>query len=177
ACLNTMPPGSSKVTLSTIPALGFPIRPASVRLRSSSGVLRRSRPLNSRRSKAHSATTRSSALAQEFERGEPVIRIGDGLAVHQARARLERAQGLHDQREASRPVDPIAGEQPHANGVAPSHEAEAVVFDLVNPAGTARGVLGGGWEAGRNEGGRGPAGTQQHAGGCSWRTACKPISH
>ena len=43
--------------------------------------------------------------------------------------------------------------QPHAGGIAAGHQAEAVVLNLVNPAGTARGMLGGGWEAWTNEAG------------------------
>jgi len=81
------------------------------------------------------------ALAQELERGEPVFRIGDRLPVDQARARPERGHGLYDQREASRPVDPIAGEQPHAGAVAARHQPIAVVLDLVYLAGATRGFL------------------------------------
>jgi hypothetical protein len=40
------------------------------------------------------------APAQELERGEPVILKGDRFAADQAGARLERAHGLRDQREA-----------------------------------------------------------------------------
>ena len=57
--------------------------------------------------------------------------MGDGLAVDEARARLERAYRVHDQREASAPIYAVAGEQPHAGGVAADHQPEAVVFDLV----------------------------------------------
>src|SRR5262249_61117030 len=85
---------------------------------------------------------------------------GDRRAVDQERARHERASGLGDQREAVRPVEAVAGQQPDAGDIAADHQAEAVVLDLVNPAGTARGVLGGGWEAWTNEAGRRSVGTQ-----------------
>jgi len=38
---------------------------------------------------------------------------------------------------------PVAAEQPHVGGAAARHQAEAVVCDLVNPAGTARRMIGG----------------------------------
>jgi hypothetical protein len=59
-------------------------------------------------------------------------------------------------REASPPVDAIAGEQPHAGGVAPRHQAETVVLDLVQPAGPVGGRLAGDGRQGgmKPEGGR-----------------------
>jgi hypothetical protein len=57
---------------------------------------------------------------------------------------LSVATALHDEREVSRPLDPVAGERAHAGGLTPCHQAEAVVLDLVQPARTARGPLGGG---------------------------------
>jgi hypothetical protein len=74
-----------------------------------------------------------------------------------------------------RPTACVAGQQPDASGVAPDHHAKAVVLDLVNPAGTARRVLGGGWKAGFDE-----AGSQQSkiriaelADGNSCKNSCK----
>src|SRR5215813_11978907 len=60
----------------------------------------------------------SALVPDEIERGEPAILKGDGLPVDQAGARLERADGLHDQREASAPIDAVAGEQPHVGDIA-----------------------------------------------------------
>jgi hypothetical protein len=54
--------------------------------------------------------------------------------------------------EAGRPVVAAAGDQPNTDRIAPSHQAVAVVLDLVNPVGAGRGLVGGGWEAGFDEG-------------------------
>jgi hypothetical protein len=43
------------------------------------------------------------------------------------------------------------GDQPDAHRVAPGHEAEAVVLDLVNPVGARRRLVGWGWKAGFDE--------------------------
>src|SRR4029077_20440169 len=58
---------------------------------------------------------------------------------------------LDDQRIARRPAVPVAGEQAAPGAVAPRHEPEAVVLDLVNPALAGRGLVGGGWKAGFDE--------------------------
>ena len=76
----------------------------------------------------------------ELRHAVPVA--GDRLSVDQARAHPERAGGLEDQRKASRPIEAVAGEQLDAGGVPADHHAEAVVLDLVNPAGAGRRSLG-----------------------------------
>jgi len=38
---------------------------------------------------------------------------------------------------------PVAAEQPHVGSAGARHQAKAVVLDLVNPAGTARRMIGG----------------------------------
>jgi hypothetical protein len=45
------------------------------------------------------------------------------------------------------PVVAPAGDQPNADWVAPGHEPETVVFDLVNRVGAGRWLVGWGWEA------------------------------
>jgi hypothetical protein len=42
---------------------------------------------------------------------------------------------------------PVAGVEPHALGVAPRQDAEAVVLDLVQPICAGRRLLGWGWQA------------------------------
>jgi len=59
--------------------------------------------------------------------------------------------GLHHQLEAVRPVITVAGEQADAYRVTPGHHPVAVVLDLVNPAGSRRGLVGGRWETQFNE--------------------------
>jgi hypothetical protein len=60
---------------------------------------------------------------------------------------------------------PVAGEQPDAGAVAPRHQPEVVMLDLVQPRVAAGRLFGLRWEAGRNE-----AGTQH---GTANR-ACRP---
>jgi hypothetical protein len=47
----------------------------------------------------------------------------------------------------------VAAAEPHALGVSPRRDAEAVVLYFVQPVGTARRRLGWGWQAGFNEAG------------------------
>ena len=55
------------------------------------------------------------------------------LSIDQAGAYLVAVHGLGHQRIALRPVVAPAGDQPDAHGIAPCHEPEAVVLDLVQP--------------------------------------------
>jgi hypothetical protein len=59
--------------------------------------------------------------------------------------------GLDHEWIALRPVVAPAGDQADAHGVAPGHQPETVVLDLVNPVGAGRGLAGWGWEAGFDE--------------------------
>jgi len=78
--------------------------------------------------------------------------VFNGLAVDQAQACPERATAAE-----------ICGSAAARRRHRARHQTEAVVLDLVQPAGAARGTLGRGWQAGWDEAGRRPAGTQQHA--------------
>jgi hypothetical protein len=60
--------------------------------------------------------------------------------------------GLGHERIALRPVVAPAVDQPNAYRVAPGHEPEAVVLDLVNPVGPGRGLVGWGRQARLYEG-------------------------
>ena len=71
---------------------------------------------------------------------DAVVVAADGLAVDQAGPHIEPAHRIEDQRVARRPVVAVAGEQADADGVAPRHQAEAVVLDLVNQAETSSAV-------------------------------------
>src|SRR5262249_56187599 len=82
-------------------------------------------------------------VAQPVEHRQSVAVAGHRLPVEQERSALQGAGGLEDQRKASRPVDPVAGEQAHAGGVPTDHYSEAVVLDLMNPAGAGRRTLAG----------------------------------
>src|SRR5262245_43456582 len=50
-------------------------------------------------------------VAQPVEHRQSVAVAGHRLPVEQERSALQGAGGLEDQRKASRPVDPVAGEQ------------------------------------------------------------------
>jgi hypothetical protein len=74
-----------------------------------------------------------------------------------------------------------AGNQPDAHGIAPGHQPEAVVLDLVNPVGAGRRLVGGGREAGLDEfgiGGKPLTHTlKQHAvnlGSRTWESSRRP---
>ena len=58
---------------------------------------------------------------------------------------------LDHQRIASCPVIAVASDKPDAHRVAPGHEPEAVVLDLVNPVRPSRRLWGGGKQAGLKE--------------------------
>ena len=62
---------------------------------------------------------------------------------NQARASRQLAYRHRNKWEASGEVVSCARDKLHAGSIAPGHDAEAVVFDLVNPAGAGRRSLGG----------------------------------
>jgi hypothetical protein len=69
-------------------------------------------------------------------------------SVDQARAHRQRRDSRHDEGEAFGEIVAIAGVEPHARGVPPCQDAEAVVLDLVQPVRAARRGLGRRREAG-----------------------------
>src|SRR5262249_59873927 len=100
-------------------------------------------------------------VPEPVEYRHAVAIAGHGLAVDQERAHLERAGGLENLWIPWRPIVPVAGEQPDAADGAPDHHAEAVVLDLVNPAGAEWRAIGGGGADGADETRRGPGGAAQ----------------
>ena len=77
-------------------------------------------------------------VAQPVEHRHAIAVAGHRLAVQEKRARFQGACGLCDQREAVRPVMPIACDQPDPRRVAADHQAKAVMLDFVDPGGAAR---------------------------------------
>jgi hypothetical protein len=63
----------------------------------------------------------------------PASSLTTRLAVDQAGAHRQRHDGRHDQEEAFGEIVAVAGVEPHALGVAPRQDAEAVVFDFLQP--------------------------------------------
>jgi hypothetical protein len=74
--------------------------------------------------------------ADEIEHRQPVVVADDGLTVDNARSDgqcLDRGGG---EREAVTEVIAVASEQANAPAAAVRQDPEAVVLDLVNPAGS-----------------------------------------
>ena len=67
------------------------------------------------------------------ERGDAVGAQSAQFAVEIGLARGQRRDGRRDLRIFMRPVEPVAGEEPHLAAVEPGMHAEAVVFDLMQP--------------------------------------------
>ena len=82
-------------------------------------------------------------IMESVEYREAAFVDDDGLAVDDARSHRQARDRVGDLREARREIVTIAGEQPHAFGVPPRNDAEAVVLDLVNPARPAGGSFAG----------------------------------
>ena len=74
----------------------------------------------------------------QIEDGEAVVVAGDRLTVDQAGAPRQGRDSRDDQRKALGEVVAVAGDKPDTGSVAPCHEPEAIVLDLVNPVGPAR---------------------------------------
>src|SRR5262245_42356560 len=100
-------------------------------------------------------------VAKEFERWHTIVVAGDSFAVDDAGARAQACQRLDDQREATGEVIARTAVEPHLRARLTGNEAEAVMFDLVQPLAAGRQLVGFGWEARRDEPGR--EGTLQHA--------------
>jgi hypothetical protein len=100
---------------------------------------------------AHALRAREhSPLGRPLPLGElDALRVGD-----LGHNRLDAVGGFGDEREAASPVDAVARQHPDAGHIAARHQPEAVVLDLMNPAGAARRALGRGWKAGFDEAGR-----------------------
>jgi hypothetical protein len=90
----------------------------------------------------------------QAEHREPAVVADDGLAVDQAGARRQRHDGRHDERESRGEIVAVAGVEPHAAGVAPRQDAEAVMLDFVEPVGTGRRGFGRRRQAGFDKAGR-----------------------
>ena len=101
------------------------------------------------------------AVANEIERGNAFVIAGNGLAVDDAGARAQARQRLDDQREAMGEVIAGTAVEPHLRASLAGNDAEAVVFDLVQPLAARGQLVGFGWETRRDE--PGWQGTLEHA--------------
>src|SRR5262245_3372533 len=102
----------------------------------------------------------SALVTDEIERGNAVVIAGDSFAVDDAGAGAQACQRLDDQRKAAGEVITRTAIEPHLRAVLAGNDAEAVVFDLVQPLAARRQLVGFGWETRRDEPGR--EGTLQH---------------
>ena len=102
------------------------------------------------------------AVANEIERGDATLIAGDGLAVDDAGARAQACQRLDDQWEAASEVVARTAVEPHPPAGLACYDAEAVMFDFMQPLAAGGQLIGFGWETRRDEPGR--EGTLQHAG-------------
>src|SRR5262249_14083265 len=91
------------------------------------------------------------AAANEIERGNAGAIEGNRLAINDAGARAQACQRLDDQREAT---GEVIARTPHLRAGLASNDAEAVMFDFMQPLAAGRQLVGFGWEARRDEPGR-----------------------
>ena len=83
------------------------------------------------------------SAAEHLEGGHASLVTANNLTIDEARVHLEVVQGLDNERETVRPVIASPGQQPDAHGVPTSHQAIAIVLDLVNPVRTRRRLVSG----------------------------------
>src|SRR6516162_7646380 len=100
------------------------------------------------------------AVANEIERGNAVVIAGDSFAVDNAGARAQPGERINDQREAMGEIVAGTAIEPHLRAILAGNDAEAVMFDLMQPLAAGRQLVGFGWKARRDEPGR--EGTLQH---------------
>ena len=81
--------------------------------------------------------------ADEFEYREAFVVGDDRLAVDQKRPTRQRRDRCRGKRKPGSEIVAVAADKPDTACVAPGHDAEAVVLDLVNPVRPGRRSLGG----------------------------------
>ena len=142
-----------------MPGCGPRITLASVRLRCSIGVRRRSSPSSSNRSKAHS-TAWAPWRARRISSNTASPSSSVTMASPSRMSHRQRRYGRHGQWEAFGEIVAVAGDQPHAGSVPQRQDAEAVMLDFVEPIRAARRGFGRRWQAGLNKTHRDAAITQ-----------------
>jgi hypothetical protein len=80
-------------------------------------------------------------IAENVEDREAALVDHDGLTVEQARSHRQTFKRCSDQRKAVGEIRAMAREEPNSFSVAPCHNAESVMLDLVNPIGPRRRLL------------------------------------
>ena len=91
-------------------------------------------------------------ITNAVEDGEPLVITGDRFTVDQKRFRFDRIGRFQHKRKPSRPVETVARDDTDTRRVAADHHAEAVVLNLMQPAGTGGRLHGPGWQTGLDPG-------------------------
>ena len=92
---------------------------------------------------AKHGVTAMTCPANQLEHGHALFVGDDRLAVDQERAAGKGRDRRRGERKPRCEIVAVASEEPDAGSVTPSHNAEAVVLDLVNPVSPGRRPLGG----------------------------------
>src|SRR5215471_794735 len=93
-------------------------------------------------------------MANEIERCHAVVVASNRLPIDDAGAGAQACQRLDDQREAAGEVIAGTAVEPHLRAGFAGDDAEAIMFDLVQPLAAGRQLIGFGWETWRDEPGR-----------------------
>src|SRR4051812_37112910 len=104
------------------------------------------------------------AAAQQVEAAHAVRPTDHDLTIDQEGSGAKPIDRLDDRREPTRPVMAAACDQPDASTVAPGHDPEAIVLDLMQPFRPLGRSGRRAWLARFNEAGDGPAGTRTQQG-------------
>jgi hypothetical protein len=108
----------------------------------------------------------SALVTDEIERGNAVVIASHSFAIDNAGARAQPGERINDQREAMGEIVAGTAIEPHLRAILAGNDAEAVMFDLMQPLAAGRQLVGFGWEARRDEPGR--EGTLQHVEQIKW---------
>src|SRR5262249_43610536 len=88
--------------------------------------------------RAKDGTSECAVAADQIKNGKSVLVTDDSLAINQARANRELANGRSDEGKPRREIVSGAGNQSHTRCTFAGHDAKAVMLDFVNPAGARR---------------------------------------
>jgi hypothetical protein len=122
-----------------------------VLLRVSIGSRRKSSPVELEQVEGAKDCRRGPVSANEIEYRKSVPVSDDRLAVDEAWACRECSDRRGSYRETPGEIVAVAGKEPHTGSVAPCHDAEAVMFDFMQPVPPDRRPIGRAGEAGLND--------------------------
>jgi hypothetical protein len=136
ACLKMLAPSPLNCSFSAMPSCGSRSNPASLRLRSSIGLPPDVLAVHLQQIEGAEHCARVGAMTtDEVEHRKPTVIADDGFTIDDARAHRECCDGFGGEREAIDEIVAIPAHQADGAALPMSKDAEAVVLDLVNPAG------------------------------------------